>query len=447
MAFGSDDVMRVVASGGARNRDVSLDVHTLFHRLKGDWTWQRGPLTSVLTPYAGYDRGRFVFGETRIDADIYSLGLREDLSLEVSRALTLRTGLDARFERFQVDGELPLQEGIDYPAFPGAAPRVGLQPLSGAPSALDAAVYSELDMKAGPLTFTPGLRATLSHVAGQPLGVLDPRLWVRARVASATQLKGSVGLYSQAPDTSEMDRALFGTPSLHHERAFQTSLGVEQQLTDVLGVDLTGFFNRRYGTVLTPGLPVFHANGTQTREQWGNVGLGRAYGLELMVRHAVTRRFFGWVAYTLNRSLEKRTDDDDGLGYLLSEADQTHILTAVGSWRLPRGFELGVRLRYVTGRPTTPLSRSFDRYNSDTNNFLGSWGEDNSARVRDFRQLDVRLEKSWLFERWSLATYLDVQNASNATNVEATYYDYRFRRTFELPSLPVLPVLGVRGTF
>ena len=88
-----------------------------------------------------------------------------------------------------------------------------------------------------------------------------------------------------------------------------------------------------------------------------------------------------------------------------------------------------------------------DRFNSDTNNFLGTWGARGGARMRAFRQLDLRLEKSWLLERFSLAAYLDVQNVSNATNVEATFYDYRFRRTFELPGTPVLPVVGLRGSF
>ena len=35
--------------------------------------------------------------------------------------------------------------------------------------------------------------------------------------------------------------------------------------------------------------------------------------------------------------------------------DQTHILTVLGTYKLPRGFQVGARYRYVTGNPTTPI--------------------------------------------------------------------------------------------
>ncbi len=104
-------------------------------------------------------------------------------------------------------------------------------------------------------------------------------------------------------------------------------------------------------------------------------------------------------------------------------------------------------MRYVTGRPTTPLQHLFDIYSVDRNRFYGTFGEPNSARLKPFQQLDLRLEKSWLFERWTLAAYIDVQNVYNASNVEATFNDYRFRETFEVPGIPILPVVGVKGSF
>ena len=66
-------------SGGGRNRDITVDTQTLFHRLKGDWTYRYGGLTSVFTPYAGYDLARFGFGETTLDADVWTMGARDDL--------------------------------------------------------------------------------------------------------------------------------------------------------------------------------------------------------------------------------------------------------------------------------------------------------------------------------------------------------------------------------
>ncbi|MFY0580100.1 TonB-dependent receptor plug domain-containing protein [Cystobacter fuscus] len=295
------------------------------------------------------------------------------------------------------------------------------------------------------MTLTPGLRASAARVYGQSRSAFDPRLWVRFQPTEKTALKGSVGLYSQPPEAFNLDPAPLGNPNLLHERAFQTSLGVEQQLTDIISVDVTGYFNRRYDLVVSPGNTVQNEDGSLTRYPYSNQGLGRAYGLEVLLRHAVTRDFFGWLAYTLNRSEQRRAGGDE---YRLTTFDQTHILTAVASYRLPWwGLELGARMRYVTGRPTTPLQHLFDRYDVDRNRYYGSYGETDSARFKPFQQLDLRLDKNWVFQRWTLNAYIDVQNVYNASNVEATFYDYRYREQFEVPGIPILPVIGVKGSF
>ncbi|QRK04200.1 TonB family protein [Archangium violaceum] len=444
MAFGSDDILNVVASGGGRNRDVTVDAHTLFHRVTGNWTYRLGNLTSVFTPYAGYDLASLGFGETNLDANIWSIGGREDLSLELTSWLTARAGADTRFEHTVAEGKLPVLGGVQYPAFPGAEPKAEMQELKRTVNAFDGALYGELDLEFGPVSLTPGVRATYARIYGQQRVVFDPRLWARYQHSEKTAVKGSVGLYSQPPQAFNLEPAPLGNPNLNHERAFQTSLGVEHQLTDAISVDVTGYFNRRYDLVVSPGEAVVNADGTQTRYQYGNRGLGRAYGMEVMLRHAVTRNFFGWLAYTLNRSEQRRVGGND---YRLTTFDQTHILTAVASYRLPYGFELGARMRYVTGRPTTPLQHVFDVYDVDRNGFEGTYGETNSIRYTPFHQLDLRLEKSWLFQSWTLSAYIDVQNVYNASNVEATFTDYRYRELFEVPGIPILPVLGVKGSF
>jgi TonB family protein len=444
MAFGSDDLLNVVASGGGRNRDITVDARTLFHRVKGDWTYRNGGFTSVFTPYAGFDLASFGFGETRLDANIWSLGARQDFSLELLPWLTTRAGADVRFEHTVGEGRIPFLGGIQYPAFPGAEPKAELQDIKRVANSFDGALYTEVDLKVGPVTLTPGVRASYARIYGQERVVADPRLWVRVQPSEKTSFKGSMGMYSQPPQTFNLEPAPLGNPALTHERAFQGSLGVEQQLTDAINVDVTGYYNRRYDLVVSPGDTVRNDDGTLTRYQYSNRGLGRAYGMEVMLRHAVTRDFFGWLAYTFNRSEQRRAGGND---YRLTTWDQTHILTAVASYRLPAGFELGARMRYVTGRPTTPLQHTFDVYGVDRNSFQGTYGEANSVRFQPFHQLDLRLEKSWLFQRWTLSAYVDVQNVYNASNVEATFNDYRYREVYEVPGIPILPVIGVKGSF
>ncbi|MFL5322306.1 MAG: TonB family protein [Myxococcaceae bacterium] len=444
MAFGSDDKLTLISKGPSQPRDVSLDVHTLFHRLKGDWTYRLGNFQNVVTPYTGYDLASANFGSIKFDANIWSLGLRDDASVELNHFISVRAGTDIKFEHLVGSAELPVISGVQYVGFPGAEPKRDTQKIGRTINSFDGALYLESDLKLHPVTITPGVRATHARVHGHDMDVIDPRLWIRYQIVENTAVKGSVGLYSQTPDSSDLENPPFGNPNLKFEHAFQTSLGVEQKVTDNINFDVTGYFNRRYENVVSPGRVVTNPDGSVTREQYSNDGLGRAYGVELLLRHEVTKNFFGWLAYTLNRSEQRRVGGPD---YRLTGFDQTHILTVIGSYKLPYGFEVGARFRYVTGSPHTPITHPYDLYNVDSNGYSPTRGDPNSTRLPDFHQLDVRVEKDFLFERWTLATYIDVQNVYNRANVETTFFDYRFRQEIPISGIPILPVLGVKGTW
>jgi TonB family protein len=462
MAFGSDDQLRLVSGGPKTERDIQLNTHTLFHRVKGDWTYRKGALTSVFTPYVGTDLFSFEFGAARQEGTQYSAGAREVLALELSPELTLRTGLDAVFEHERYDIEFPAPEGFEYVPFPGAESvgQVLKERLS--LSGFDGALFLEADLKVGRFTFTPGVRANYQRAGGNTNTALDPRLWVRFTATERTSLKGSAGLYSQAPETFRFISAPYGNPDLLYQRAFQSSLGVEHRFTEVLNVDLTGFFNRRYENIVAPGQIVTRADGSIFRQPYSNDGIGRAWGMELMVkkdRASAQDRWSGWLSYTFSRAEDGRAGrrpegggffgggGNDGETYGLSPWDQTHILTLVASYVMGNGWELGSRFRYTTGRPTTPLAHAYDVYHADRNRYDETYGPYFSGRTSGFHQLDMRLDKSWRFESWTLNTYLDVQNLYNAKNAEFVFDDYRGRKEYEVPGIPILPVVGVKGSF
>jgi hypothetical protein len=97
------------------------------------------------------------------------------------------------------------------------------------------------------------------------------------------------------------------------------------------------------------------------------------------------------------------------------------------------------------GRPDTPVIGA--TYDADTGTYDAISGERRSIRTPVFRQLDVRAEKVWLYNTWSIGLYIDIINVANTKNVEATEYDYRYRESAPVTSFPILPTLGVRGTW
>ena len=123
--------------------------------------------------------------------------------------------------------------------------------------------------------------------------------------------------------------------------------------------------------------------------------------------------------------------------------DQTHILTLIAQYKLSSEWEIGARYRYTTGNPQTPYVGAI--YDADNDVYVPLPGTVNSARVDPFQQLDLRLDRKWIFNNWQLTAYLEIQNALNRANPERQNYNYNFTQSQVVTSLPIIPSIGIRG--
>lgn len=287
-----------------------------------------------------------------------------------------------------------------------------------------------LEAKFGPVLLIPGVRA--DYFGASDKLYVQPRLTARWTVRPGTVIKGGVGLFAQAPRTEQLIDGL-GTPGLDVETSLQGSLGFEQTLAEGLTLDVVGFYKSFDGLV---------TRSDTGADLYANQGTGQAYGMELLLRKNLTSRLYGWVAYTLSRS-ERR--DAPGEALRVFDVDQTHNLTLVAQYKFTPTWELGVRWRYVTGNPSTPVTGA--DFNADTGEYVPRFGAVNSGRLDAFHQLDIRLDKHWIFDTWKLTTYLEVQNAYNRANPEEIEYQYDYARSGVQAGLPIVPSIGARGSF
>jgi outer membrane receptor for ferrienterochelin and colicin len=176
--------------------------------------------------------------------------------------------------------------------------------------------------------------------------------------------------------------------------------------------------------------------------RYDNHGKGRAYGGEFLLKHDPGKHFYGWVAYTLARSERRESGQDE---YRPADYDQTHNLNIVGQYRFNPKWELGARFRFVTGNPYTPIDGS--QFDSDTDAYTPAYGAVNSARNAAFAQLDVRVDRHFVFDTWKLTAYLDVQNITNRQNPEAHSYNFDYSQSKVSAGLPLIPSFGIRGDF
>jgi hypothetical protein len=189
-------------------------------------------------------------------------------------------------------------------------------------------------------------------------------------------------------------------------------------------------------------------------------GEGRSYGMELILKHEFTERFFGWIAYTLSRSEQTvyavnapMQQGMDGtlqdptkttVKWFPTDYDQTHNLIAVASYALKK-WRFGARFRLVSGAPETPMLEG--AYDAEQGMDVCRTGPTNSIRKPTFHQLDIRVDRTWTFKAWQLGLYADLNNIYNAQNPEGTIYDYRCRTSIPIRGVPFYPILGIKGTF
>lgn len=440
LLIGSDDRLDVLSSGGEDMRTVDLESHIGFQRLIATYkTPLADRFTFSLSPAIGRDVVTFKGGQqTSVDLGNTVIDLRERIVGKISKNLRLDTGVDLEWRETRYD--LLAAFADDIRPIGGGEIDIPPEQYQLSADAYQLGVYGELAWDVtSRWRLIPGLRGDYMILGGEPRWSIDPRLVARYKVAPKTTLKGYVGLFSQPPQPEAFDPRV-GNPNLSLEHAVHVGVGVEHQLTKRLSIDTEVYALTRWSQAIFSREINRRPDGTYDPEYWASEGTSDSIGLETILRHEITDDFYGWISYTLSRSMMQRGAERERA---FTAFDQTHNLTVVGSYRFKNGVEAGARFRLVSGRPETPFIGS--TYVSDEDDYDPLSGGFRSARRPTFHQLDVRVEKSWLFDTWMIAAYLDVMNVYNAENPEATQWDYRFRDSAPVRGMPIVPTLGVRG--
>ncbi|PIF03310.1 MAG: hypothetical protein CR987_00335, partial [Draconibacterium sp.] len=162
-----------------------------------------------------------------------------------------------------------------------------------------------------------------------------------------------------------------------------------------------------------------------------------------------------------------RSEFEDANQKLIPTAwDNRHIFNMTLMKSLPRNWDIGIKWRYAGGAPYTPYdiekSQIIRNWDIQSKGFL-DYSKFNSLRLRAFHQLDIRVDKTFYFNKWELGFYFDVQNAYNfksenpdylthldengAVNIDPENPDKYILRTIKSGSGTVLPTIGIKVAF
>jgi TonB family protein len=440
-AFGSDDRFKLLFSNPSSQDPTfggTFSNTTNFFRLQGRVETRPTNKIKVSSQVSwGKDRQAFSVGNISLDAKFYQLDGRSDVRAQLSDSVTAVAGIDIQYTTYDVTWQ---SAAIDFDSTENPGPLFGRprSQLTGTGNVFRPAGYAMLELQPiKGLKLFPGVRA--DYLTDTKAWTVDPRLGVRYDIHAGyprTTLKGGLGVYHQPPQPYQ-SVAPFGTPGVNSERSIHSSLGVEQELSGPVELSVE-LFHKSFGELV---VPVAAVNSTQNGLAYRNLGSGRSYGSEVLLRYKPQGRFFGWVAYTHSRSQRR---DADGEALYTFDYDQTHILTALASYKLGRGWQVGGRFRYITGNPYTPETGGVMDYDAGVYSPI-STASRNSGRTGAFHQLDLRIDKAWEFKTWKLSAYLDVQNTYVHSNPEGISYNYNYSQSQNLSGIPFLPILGLRG--
>ncbi|MCF8060703.1 MAG: TonB-dependent receptor [Bacteriovoracaceae bacterium] len=298
---------------------------------------------------------------------------------------------------------------------------------------------NEIDLIDDKLIFSPNLR--IDYFEGNKDFFIQPRGGLRYNFSKDMALSFNSGVYYQ-PNTPQNLALGTGNPdisppnSIHHSLRF--SRDFREGRSD--GLVLTGgLFYKKLKDLVIQSSGTTSRNGALVSERINNGGEGNVKGLETLFRYKWERSFFS-LGYTYTRS---RRSDNGGPEYRARQ-DQTHNLNFTGNYNWDN-YSLTSRLRFVTGLPYTPITSGVYYENGDV--YIPVQGARLSERLNDFWQLDLRLDRKWIYDTWILSVYLDIQNVTNNKNEFGIAYSFDYSQSEPSTGLPILPTFGVRGEF
>jgi TonB family protein len=437
-AYGSNDRLELVleeAGGDDPAIRGDTELGTSFYNNQIDWTRRVGDkVDQELAFNVGPSKISFKLGdEFRLEGTFIQTYGRAEWRYQITDKVRLTTGLDVYTAPIDL-----VYAGAQPDAGEGAGSQQGS--LAGRDqvfaevdtTVFRPGVYLESGLKLGKLTeLILGLR--MDYFSDISSFAVDPRLTTIFTVAEDMRVKLGVGVFSQPPEFQESDSTI-GNPNLDPIKAVHLGAGWEYDAVPGFRFGVEGFYKYLWDRAITTpnGEAPFYVTG----------GIGRIYGAEFSVnmRPATGRHYFGYLSYTLSRSERK---DGPLEPWRLFDFDQTHIMTVAFVYNFPRNWEIGGTFRLVSGNPNTPVIGSI--YDALSDVYIPIDGRVNTLRNPLFHQLDVRIQKKWIFEGWRLAVFLDIRNAYNQQNQEGIIFNYDYSRQTPLLGLPIIPALGIRG--
>ncbi|MBO6584474.1 MAG: TonB-dependent receptor [Gracilimonas sp.] len=281
-------------------------------------------------------------------------------------------------------------------------------------------VKFSLGLRADGNTFTDTgneLYRTLSPRASASYTFSENRDWtVNASVGRYYKILPYTTLGFQGNDGS------FANKSADYIQSDHAVLGLEYLINQSSRISLEGFFKKYDDYPISTTDSVSLANKGGGFEVFGSEpviseGKGRTYGVELLFQQKFTGNFYAVTAFTFYKSEFTNLLGND---YDPAVWDNGVLISLLGGYKFGNNWEVSGRYRFLGKAPYAPVDQqaTLDNYPAVIKDFnkLGT------VRLDPFSQLDVRIDKKWSFQQFSLDLFVEIQNVLASANPSEPRY-------------------------
>ncbi|HTP13710.1 MAG TPA: TonB-dependent receptor [Bacteroidota bacterium] len=408
-------------------------------------TWQHLFTNGLLTMTAAHTYMDFRYGQSdsllvpifRNTSVERESSLRSDVLFHATKSTEVTLGVLTKVPDFSSDVTL-------RPFATSFGDSLGIN-ASYATTAFKGAVYGQVSQDLGFGRVTIGGRLDYFDLIEHKFA-FSPRLSVTVPITVVTNVNASVGRYAQAPSyiwlvSNSTNR------NLGFILANQYVLGVDHTLRADTRISLEGYikeYSDYPASTLRPYLVLANTGAGYGGSDDGfasfgldplsGSGSGESHGVELLAQKRLSEiPCYGTVSVSYNVTKFRGID-----GVLRASSwDQRWILNIGGGYLPNSEWEFSTKFRYVTGRPYTP----FDPDGAQVPALY------NTLRIAPNHSLDVRVDRRWSFARWTLVTYIDIQNIYNRKPLDVPRYNPETQRAEQDASIGILPSIGISAEF
>jgi len=248
----------------------------------------------------------------------------------------------------------------------------------------------------------------------------SPRLSLAYNLTGKASVNANLGRYYQLPAYTILGYGLnnnFQNQDAEYILCDHAVLGLEYNPSNYSKVTFETFYKQyaNYPFSIIDSISLANLGGdfgVIGNENISSISKGRSYGIEFLAQQKLSSSVYGIMSVTYYRS-----EFEDKNGELIPSAwDNRFIFNMTAGKKFKRNIELGLKFRYSGGAPYTPIDlvTSSDKGVWDKNRRgVLSYDVLNTERLNNVHGVDLRLDKKWYFNKWSLNAYIDVENLYN----------------------------------